>query len=79
MTDADDTDWKARALAAEAQWTFCDFCGRHRDFVSVMITAPMRPGSNTSPSICGECVDACAGIVKKRREEADVGADGGAA
>lgn len=49
---------------------FCSFCGKHKDFVKVLIAGP-------SVYICNECIDLCVEIVrdhleKKEKQENDI-------
>jgi ATP-dependent Clp protease ATP-binding subunit ClpX len=41
---------------------FCDFCGKHQDYVKVLI-------AGNKVHICDECIDVCADVIAKKRAE----------
>lgn len=41
---------------------FCDYCGKHNDFVETMI-------AGVKGHICDECVELCVKLIEERRKE----------
>lgn len=42
---------------------FCSFCGKHRDFISKLVT------NGKGAYICDECVDGCVEAIKESKNE----------
>ncbi len=41
---------------------FCDFCGKHQDYVLYMLAGP-------KVHICEECVEVCVNVIKESEEK----------